>query len=436
MKSHKKTRLILLLVVLSGTSLLCFSGCAELFDQTPTEKRSEQIRQDVRNRIINPEPTIVDPNRYFKPPEIKEYDDKDGKVWKLTYFCRNFLAGELKEVLDDQFAVHKVSDKGAKIRQPNFMVTTIEATNVLIVGCPKKEQAKSILDFLVGIDIPPIQVKIDCLIVEIYADWTMDRETTNEIQEMFGENITAGGSARPYGGDVIDYTQEKDPFPSFPGASLREIIRTKMGLTLGYMSNDFLLLMDILESRGFMEVLMNPVIEIVNGKTARVSSSENVPLETTALITRDGFIQQDTRRVDVVDSLEITPHVFADGIGIETTIVIGSNNIPDGVKQVPILTKREIYNEQNRIRPGESLVIGGIRKSEKHSVNRGFPVLKDIPLVGMAFSGEDNEERAVEFLFILTPSYSSGGIPQKQMMENMKKLHEPQEDREKSPEKE
>jgi Flp pilus assembly secretin CpaC len=130
--------------------------------------------------------------------------------------------------------------------------------------------------------------------------------------------------------------------------------------------------------------------------------------------------------VDVVDSLEITPHVFADGyIGLETKILLGSKLTPEGVKQLPIVTKKEIENKENRIRQGESLIIGGIRKTEMRDVVRGVPFLKDIPLLGVLFSGRDFEERAVETIFILTPTISTGGRPNEEVVEEIKRKHEP-----------
>jgi flagellar biosynthesis GTPase FlhF len=112
-------------------------------------------------------------------------------------------------------------------------------------------------------------------------------------------------------------------------------------------------------------------------------------------------------------------------IALETDILLGARNTPDGVKQVPIITKREITSKENRIRSGESLVIGGIRKTIDFGVVRGVPILKDIPILGFLFSGEDTEQRAVETVFILTPTYSTGGIPKQEIMGEIRKKHAP-----------
>jgi type II secretory pathway component GspD/PulD (secretin) len=205
-----------------------------------------------------------------------------------------------------------------------------------------------------------------------------------------------------------------------------------MGLNIGYLNtaeagHAFTMLIDLLESRGYLKILMNPTLEVVNGGTATVSSQQKVPLDRiTMRSTRSDYLETRTEYENVIDSLKITAHVFADGyIGLETNVILGSKNTPEGVKQVPIITKKEIQNKANRIRQGESLVIGGIRKNEKFAVVRGVPVLKDLPLIGYLFSSEDTENRAVETIFILTPTISTDGRPTDQVMQSIKKIHEP-----------
>ena len=64
-----------------------------------------------------------------------------------------------------------------------------------------------------------------------------------------------------------------------------------------------------------------------------------------------------------------------------------------------------------------------MRKTEKFGVARGVPILKDIPLIGFLFSGEDTEERAVETVFILTPVISTNGRPQEEILAEIERRH-------------
>jgi len=413
------------------TVLLWTGGWQNISAQTDTELEAERTLRDLQIDVMTPEPNIPWPEHYTEPPKIFEQIVGGASEWKLFYFCKHHSSDELKKILTEQFStkVFTAKPKPKETTVANYTITSNPATNQLIVRCPAREDIDAILETLENVDVQPIQVKIQCLISEIYADMTFDRETTIEIENLLGESIAMKPAGTPFGADVRQLIMDDEYLAAFPGASIREIQRSRMGLNIGYlsMSHNFTLLVDLLESRGYLKILMNPTLTVVNGKTAKVSAMEHVPIDTITMRRTDSdFLETKTEYEDVIDSLEITPHVFADGyIGLETDIVLGARNTPDGVKQVPIITKKEITNEQNRIREGESLIIGGMRKTASFGVIRGIPVLKDIPLIGFLFSGEDTEKRAVETIFILTPTISTNGRPTQDIMKDIQRRHDP-----------
>lgn len=416
--------------VVAFAVVLWAGGYVHLSAQTNTEDEAKETLNKLQIQYIA-EPNVPMPEVYKNPPEIVEQVIGGSSEWKLFYFCKYHPSDELKKIIHEQFATKLFDKKGKETQIENYTVSSNPATNQLIARCPSREDVEAVLETLNQVDIPPIQVKVDCLISEIYADFTFDRETTVAIEDLFGEDIALKPGGTAFGADVQQLIADDEYLPAFPGASLRELIRARMGLKIGYLSttHDFAALVDLLESRGFLKILMNPTLEIVNGKTAIVQSTQHVPLQkVTKAVPGAGtttMVLTETDYVDVIDSLEITPHVFADGyIGLETSITLGAKNTPDGVKQVPILTKKQIDSKENRIRPGESLIIGGIRKTEKFGVARGVPILKDLPLIGFLFSGEDTEQRAVETVFILTPTISTNGRPREEVMAEIRRKHE------------
>ncbi|MHC4543819.1 MAG: type II secretion system protein GspD [Planctomycetota bacterium] len=417
-----------LIMALAVGVALWIGGCGDFLTDKTAGKEANNILDDLGRVETTTEPNIPMPSVYKQPPKIVEQIVGGAPEFKLFYFCRHLSAAELEAIVHKLFATILTNAKGKSTTIKDYTVSSVAITNQLIVRCPTREDVEAVLETLQHVDIPPVQVKINCLISEVYADKTLDWETTTAIENLLGENIWAAPSARPFGQDVVQWLIENDPLAAFPGATLREFGRSKMGLNVGYLSQShkFMALVDILESQGYLKILMNPILEVVNGKTAMVSSTQRVPVDKTFLTsTRADFFTSRTEWADIVDQLEITPHVYADGyIGLETFIVIGSKLTPEGIKQLPIVTKKEIDNKENRIRPGQSLIIGGLRKSEKRDVIRGLPFLKDIPLLGMLFSGRDFEERAVETIFILTPTISTGGIPREEMTEEVERKHE------------
>ena len=411
--------------------LLLIGGWGSIFAQTDTEHEAEQTLRDLKIDIT-PDPNTTMPEIYKVPPKIVKQTVGGAEEWKLFYFCKYQKSDDLKKIIHEQFATKLFDQKGKSTQVSDYTVSSNPLTNQLIVRCPLKEDTDAVLQTLEHVDVPPIQIKIECLVSEVYADMTFDRETTLAIDNLFGERVVMNPAGTAFGADVRQLVQDDEYLPAFPGASLREVARSRMGLNIGYLNtaeagHAFTLLVDLLESRGYLKILMNPTLEVLNGGTATVLSMQKVPLDRiTMRSTKSDYLETRTEYEEVIDSLKITAHVFADGyIGLETDVILGSKNTPEGVKQVPIITKKEIKNKENRIRQGESLVIGGIRKNEEFAVVRGVPILKDLPLIGFLFSSEDTENRAVETIFILTPTISTDGRPTEEVMKQIKKIHEP-----------
>ena len=182
---------------------------------------------------------------------------------------------------------------------------------------------------------------------------------------------------------------------------------------------------DVLISHGYLKILLNPTLETVNGQKATVTIKDFAPTQKVELGRgSDIEVYNITEYIWVENTLTVTPYVYSDGsIGLTTDIKIGSRSKPEGVVQRAIITERSIKVAENRVLPGESLIIGGMRKSEKRSVIRGVPFFKDLPLVGLLFSSKDFEEKGTEIIYILTPSISSGGQEHSGVVEDIRDKH-------------
>lgn len=378
--------------------VISFSGCGEFFDQESTNIQNEKIFRDLSQVNIIPDVNIPLPKVYTTAPKI--LPSKEGVT--LFYFTRhhppNTLAALIKGQLGDLVSKNPMGANGSA---DLLMVNENPATNQLILKCATVEDADFVLKFLNEVDVPPIQVKVNCLISELFADLTMDYETKVDIQDLLGKNTVIGSL--------------------LPGASMRAVGRSDIGLKASISREKFTALIDLLESRGYAKVLMRPTVEVVNGKTARIQIKERIP--TPEKILSGNTVIDTVKYQEIMDFLEVTPQVYSDGtIGLRTSAGIASKS-PDGVEQIPIITDRQVTNEENRIRKGQSLVIGGVIKTERISVVRGVPLLKDIPGLGILFSGKDFEDRVKEILFILTPSISSNGTEHAAMIEVIKQKH-------------
>lgn len=410
--------LLLLLVLLSFTS-----GCGDFFKRKPTELEARAILKELSQVKENTNINNPLPDMYLAPPKKLQV----GNGIKLFYFTKHHPADKLAKLITDQFATKPVGLDDKRERIPGYDVSSSPATNQLVIQCPDDAEADTILAFLELSDVPPIQVNIDCLILERFGDETMDWETSLLIENFLGEEITLGEARGTFGNTGV----LTDLAAAFPGASLRESQRSTFGLDFGYWLNQGMpghqvrTIVDLLISRGYLKILLNPTLETVNGKKATVTIKDFAPIEQT--VTAAGVEPYSITNYEwVEDTLTVTPHVFADGsIGLTTSIKIGSRSKPEGVVQTAIITERSIDVEENRIQPGKSLIIGGMRKSEKRSVIRGVPFFQDIPLIGVLFSSKDFEEKATEIVFILTPTISAGGVENAEIVADIRKKHAP-----------
>jgi len=443
---------------------LLHGGCSDYIPEKTTELQAKSILNNLSRLQPTPDPNIPVPEVYRQGPRIVRQVIGNAPEWKLFYFCRYHTARHLEGIVNAQFAMRNYDAKGNVTSAPIYTLSANTATNQIIARAPTEADITAVLDLLNEVDVPPVQVRIDCLISELYASITMDKEVTAVVENLFGEGITLSGdessrtpvawlrrtalgpamTAQGYtidaDGFVLDPSGDKIPTlwsrtfdPAFPGASLRDPARRKFGLKAGFGDHvgvpgeEFRALIDLLISKGYLKILMNPTLEVINGQSATIVSRDYVPLQKVFIGgAMEGYLRTQTDYRWIVDSLTITPHVYAEGyIGLETTARIGAKLTPEGIVQNPIVTERTITNRENRIRHGESLIIGGIRKTEERDVIRGVPVLKDIPVVGALFSGRDFEQRGKEILFILTPTISTGGRPNAEVVEEIREKHRP-----------
>jgi type II secretory pathway component GspD/PulD (secretin) len=373
--------------------VLTIAGCGDFFSQKPTEIQAEEIFRELSQVRVIDDVNRSLPEIYTSPPKILKH--KDGV--KIFYFTKQMQPKLLAGILKEQFKL-----------APSIN----ESTNQLIIDCKTQDDANMTLEFLELVDVAPIQVRVDCLISELFADLTMDYATESDIANLLGEKLTIEAFLP---GASVRAPKVRDPIASKPPA---------FGMKTGVSRKNFDASIDMLVSRGYAKILMRPTVEVVNGATSRIETKERVPIPILDTENKSDKIVTAFEYQDVIDYLEVTPQVYADGtIGLKVEAGISSRTIPDSVEQAPIITSRLIKNSENRLQKGQSLIIGGIRKTERVSIIRGVPFLKDIPIIGILFSSKDFEDRAKEIIFILTPSISSNGVDHAELVEEIKEKH-------------
>jgi type II secretory pathway component GspD/PulD (secretin)/beta-lactamase regulating signal transducer with metallopeptidase domain len=206
-------------------------------------------------------------------------------------------------------------------------------------------------------------IQIDCLVVEVFTDLKMDSETAATVKHLLGNKVTLRSPEMAIASELLRKVADAT-------AASKEASAENQRVT----EDQFKAIVEMLASKGYVKIMMNPTLQVVDGKTAKIRSMQD----------------------SLQDSLEITPHVLEDGcISLQVEAVLASKPTPDSKEQTPIVTKREISAIDVRVKPGQSLIIGGMKKTEKRSESHG-----DVRVV---------DERATEELFILTATIVAAG---------------------------
>jgi type IV pilus assembly protein PilQ len=150
------------------------------------------------------------------------------------------------------------------------------------------------------------------------------------------------------------------------------------------------------ESEGTVKIISAPKILTLDNKPAKIKQGLAYPYNK---LDADG--NTTTEWKDIALELEVTPHITPDE-RITMKIVIKNNEIGEIINNQTSFTTKEAYTEL-LVDDGDTIVIGGIRKTRKRLGEEGLPYLRKIPVLGWLFKTEEKDNQDQELLIFITP---------------------------------
>jgi type IV pilus assembly protein PilQ len=150
------------------------------------------------------------------------------------------------------------------------------------------------------------------------------------------------------------------------------------------------------ESEGMVKIISAPKILTLDNKPAKIKQGLAYPYNK---LDADG--NTTTEFKDIALELEVTPHITPDD-RVTMKIVIKNNEIGAIINNQISFTTKEAFTEL-LVDDGDTIVIGGIRKTRKGLDESGVPFLRKIPVLGWLFKLEDKEDNTDELLIFITP---------------------------------
>ncbi|MFO0836334.1 MAG: hypothetical protein U0638_15310 [Phycisphaerales bacterium] len=296
------------------------------------------------------------------------------------------------------------------------------ALDATLVVYDYEENVAEIEKLLKGLDSKPAQVLVEATIVQTalnennafgvdfsliadmnFADFSGIGGPLKAVDSMItgkGGQLT-GGSSVPL---QVPADDEGRGLVSTPGNTAGPGT-----LKLGIVDKDVAVFVKMLDEVSDTTILSNPKILAVNRQPSRVLVGRKVGyLSTTSTDTTTTqtveFLDTGTQLyfrpfVSLNDSMirmELKPQVSEAIIRDATDVTGAAVTIPDEI------TNELVTNVM--VKDGQTIVLGGLFRESTKSSRKQVPFLGDIPLIGTAFRGHDDEVQRSEIIFLITPS--------------------------------
>lgn len=279
-------------------------------------------------------------------------------------------------------------------------------TNTLIVQetIGKIDEIRYMLEQL---DIPVRQVLIEARIViartnvgeELGVRWNVMQ--TGRYKEDF-DNIYFGGRGAGIEENVESLTQDNEFTISNNTVALDFGITggDSSALSLGVFDDNGLLDVELsaLESEGKADIVSTPKVLTADQQKARVASGTEIPYQeaSSSGATTTAF-------KEAVLSLEATPQITPDGrIIMDLKINQDSIGDIDTASDIPVIDTNEVITSVI-VDNGQTVVLGGVFRSEEIKSTAKTPFLGDLPVLGRLFRKNVTSQEKAELLVFITP---------------------------------
>jgi type IV pilus assembly protein PilQ len=170
------------------------------------------------------------------------------------------------------------------------------------------------------------------------------------------------------------------------------------------------------ENEGKVRVLSRPSVVTLNNVASTIQSLQIVrvalPTGTTNIASGTGAAAGAavaTEKIPVGIVLTVTPQVSSDGfVLLNVNVKSSSLGTPSFGAAIPDELSREAIANV-LLRDGETLVIGGIMRDSRSSVEAGVPWIKDVPVLGWLFKQTNQRIDMNELMVFVTPRVIASG---------------------------
>ncbi|MEE8430282.1 MAG: type IV pilus secretin PilQ [Candidatus Desulfatibia sp.] len=303
---------------------------------------------------------------------------------------------EAAEPLLTEFIPVNYADAGADVL-PHIVLTegrgsiTVDVRNNQIIITDVAAKIKQAKETVAQIDKVTPQVLIEARIVDADSTFSRDLGTSWSAYGKTSYSTTTPSYKSKLDGN-LGFDMSSSNLPATNLGMLGFSLFRNTGASISVINAKI----QAAESRGLTKIISSPKILTLDNTPATIKQGLQYPYNK---LDADG--NTTTEFFDVVLELTVTPHVTSDN-RISMKIKVTNNEMGAVYNNQQSFKSKEIETEL-LVNDGDTIVIGGIRKSTKTDDVGGVPGLKDIPLLGWLFKSEYKQDNLTELLIFITP---------------------------------
>ncbi len=276
------------------------------------------------------------------------------------------------------------------------------------------ENLDAIAVLLSELDTAPMQVVVEATVVQTKVN--EDNEFGVDFTALSNINIgSIAGGPLSAATDLISGTFGATNASAISSGVGQTDTTLNGGLKVGVIKDHVGAFLRVLDQVVDTTVLARPRVTCLNRQKAEV-----------LIGTRFGYLSSTqtqtstTQTVEFLDTgiqLVFRPFISPDGmIRLELRPSVSSATLRvDGGQTIPDEITQQLMTNV-RCRDGETIILGGLFRESTVVTRNQVPILGDIPLIGTAFRGQDDQVDKEEIIFLLTPTI----IPDERLWESGK----------------
>jgi type II secretory pathway component GspD/PulD (secretin) len=250
-------------------------------------------------------------------------------------------------------------------------------------------------DYIVVQDYPEILDKVDQIIADvdvapqqILLEVTILEATLTETTK-FGIDWQLFGLTDEDGTFTSDFVQQTG------------LAAITGGLSVGVLRDNVNVVIEALETITDTTVLANPKILALNKQAGRLLIGREDGYQTTTQISDSGNDIQEISFLKSGTILEFRPFICDDGY---IRMEIYPEQSEGTVSALGLPNKSTTTIQSNvMVKDGKTIVLAGLFKEKTNLARNQIPILGDLPFIGGAFRGTDDNSTRVELIILITP---------------------------------